>query len=402
MCNLWTIYQYELKKLVRKRLIWVTAFLCVVCLILNVFAGLFGTYYVDGEPVESNYESFRKDQAYQKALSGRAIDEALLKETVEGYSHVPTDTLRYSLTREYEAYARPYSEIFNLLRVWTGMELSAIQNWEADETAFYEARAQHLENNWQSIPLTETEKAFWRNQESQMVTPFPYSYHKGYENILDCFLSVGVLMLLFVAVCLSNLFSEEHIRRTDQLVLSSIAGKKSAYWAKILAGITVSVIASTGMSLLTIGLNLGYFGTEGFRMPLQICFLTYSYAITIGEACLIAYGVLVIASVLAAVFVMLVSELFRSGIAALALSAGLIMLGNVIMIPTQYRVISRIWDWSPTAYLSPWNVFDARTLTLFGHCFTSWQVVPVGYLLLSALLAALGSYIYRSYQVSGR
>lgn len=49
---------------------------------------------------------------------------------------------------------------------------------------------------------------------------------------------------------------------------------------------------------------------------------------------------------------MVISEMFRSGIVALAISTGLIILGNVIMIPTQYRVIAQIWDWLPMAYLS--------------------------------------------------
>jgi len=86
----------------------------------------------------------------------------------------------------------------------------------------------------------------------------------------------------------------------------------------------------------------------------------------------------------------------------LAISSGLIILGNVIMIPTQYRVIAQIWDWSPMAYLSIWNVFDPRTLILFGQCFPSWQVVPVIYLLLSIALAVGGKYLYQSYQISGR
>jgi len=402
MGNLWTVYKYEMKKLTGRKLFWITALLCAAAIAITVFAGLIGTYYVDGKPIESNYEAFRKDQAYRKDLSGRFIDQALLRETVDGYLHVPTNVPRYSLTEEYETFARPYSEIFHLIRLWTGMDLASVQNWEVNESALYEARTQSLENNWQSIPLTETEKEFWRNKESQIDTPLIYCYHEGYENILNCFLTVGVLMLLFVAICLSNLFADEHIRRTDQLVLSSIGGKETAYWAKILAGVTVSVICATMMTLLTMGLSLGYYGAEGFGMPFQSCFSTYSYPITIGQACLIAYGILIVASVLAAVFVMVISELFRSGIVALSISSGLIILGNVIMIPTQYRVIAQIWDWSPMAYLSTWNVFDPRTLTLFGHCFTSWQVVPVIYTLLSVALAVGGKYVYRRYQVSGR
>ena len=402
MGNFWTIYKYEIKKVTGKKLFWVMAFLCVAGIMLSAFARLLGTYYVDGEPIESNYDAFRKDQAYRKELSGRYIGEVLLQETVDAYSRIPTNALHYTLTEEYEIFARPYSDIFNLIRSWTGMNLISIQNWNVEETALYEARKQSLERNWKSISLTETEKEFWRNKESQIHTPFVYEYHEGYENILNCFLTVGVLMILFVTICLSNLFVDEHIRRTDQLILCSIKGKEPAYWAKILAGVTVSVAAAMLMTLLTIALNLGIYGTEGFGMSLQSCFSMYSYSITIGQACLIAYGVLIVASVIVAIFVMVISELFHSGIVALSISTGLLILGNVITIPMQYRVIAQIWDWSPMVYLSTWNVFDARTLTLFGQCVTSWKIVPVIYVLLSVMLAVGGKYIYGRYQISGR
>ena len=402
MCNFWTIYKYEIKKLTGKKLFWVMVFLCMVGIVFSTFAGLFGTYYVDGEPMESNYEAFQKDQTYRKALSGRYIDETLLRETVDAYDHVPSDVLRYTLTEQYETFARPYSDIFNLIRSWIGMNLVSIQNWDVDEMALYEARKESLESDWQSIPLAEIEKQFWRNKESQIHTPFIYNYHEGYEMILNCYLTVGVLMNLFVAICLSNLFAEEHIRRTDQLILCSIKGKEPAYWAKILAGVTVSVVSATWMTFLTIALSLVIYGAEGFGMPLQSCISMYSYPMTIGQACLIAYAMLIVASVIVAVFVMVISELFRSGIVAVSISTGLLILGNVILIPTQYRVLAQIWDWSPMVYLSTWNVFDARTLMLFGQCFVSWKVVPVIYVLLSVLLALVGKYVYGRYQISGR
>lgn len=402
MCNLWTIYKYELKKLTGKKLLWVTAFICFVCIVISTFAGLIGTYYVDGEPVESNYEAFQKDQIYRKTLSGRSVDQELLQETLDGYRQIPADASHYTLTEEYESFARPYSDIFNLIRSYTGMDFSSLQNWNPSETALYEARSQRLETNWQSAFLIEAEKEFWRSKEQQIDTPLTYYYHEGFENILNCFLTDGVLMLLFAAICLSNLFTDEHIRRTDQLVLSSIEGREPAYWAKILAGVTISVVFAAFMTLLTAGLCLGIYGTEGFELPFQLFFSSYSYPFTIGQACLIAYGILIIASILAAVFVMVISELCRSGIAALSISTGLIILGNVMIVPEQYRIIAQIWDWSPMAYLSPWNVFDPRTLPLFGQCFVSWQAVPVIYLLLSAVFAVAGKYIYQKYQVSGR
>lgn len=402
MHNLWTLYKYEIQKLTDKMLFRIAAFLCMVCILISFFAPLIGTYYVDGEPVEGGYEAFKKDRAYRKALSGRAIDTVLLTEAVDAYRHVPSNARRYTLTDEYEQFARPYSDIFNMIRSWTGMDLSSIQSWEADGDTLYEARIQRLESNWQSIPLSEAEKDFWRKMEGKIVMPLIYEYHEGYDSILNDFLTVGVLMLMFVSVCLSNLFADEHIRRTDQLVLSSRKGKAPAYWAKILAGVSVSVAAAVIMALTTMGISFCIYGADGFDMPFQVCYSTYSYPISIGQAVLIAYGVLVAASVLTAVFVMVISEVFRSGIVALSVSTVLIIMGNVIMIPTQYRVIAQIWDWSPMAYLSTWNVFDPRTLTLFGRCFVSWQVVPPIYILLSIALAVCGNIVYRRYQVSGR
>lgn len=402
MDNLWTIYSYELKKLTGRKLLWITAFLCAAGIVITVFAGLLGTYSVDGKPIESNYEGFRKDQAYRQALSGRPVDQTLLLETVEAYRHVPSNVARYSLTEEYEAFARPYSAIFNLIRSWTGMDLAAIQNWDVKEADLYESRIRLLEQSWQSFPLTEAETDFWREQESRMETPIVYHCHEGYSVMLNSLLTVGVLMLLFTAVCLSGLFADEHILRTDQLVLSSIAGQDTVYWAKLAAGVTVSAAAAGIMALLTAGLSLGFYGAGGFDTPFQVFYSAFSFPITIGQACLIACGAVILTSVLAAVFVMVLSELLHSGTAALAVSSALIILGNMITIPTQYRVIAQLWDWSPTAYLSVWNIFDPRTLPLFGRCLLSWQAVPVIYLLLAVLLALAGHCRYRRYQVSGR
>lgn len=400
--SLGRLFQFELKKLVKRKLLWTTALVSLLCIGVTVTSGLFGTYYVEGKPVETHYQIFKTDQVYRKALSGRDIDQKLIQETVDAYKQIPISEERYTLTQEYQTYARPYSDIFNLVRSWTEMQLPDIRSWKADEDTLYMIRTELLEKEWQAIPLTESEKEFWRNKENQMPVPLTYHYHEGYETALDSFLIIGVVMLFFAAICLSSVFSEEHTRRTDQLMLSSAKGKTTAYWAKILAGITTSVAAATLMSLTTIILCLSIFGAEGFETPVQIYFATYSYPLTMGQACLIAYGILILTSILAGVFVMVLSELLHSGVATLAISSGLIILGGMISIPEQYRILAQTWDWSPMAYLSTWNIFDPRTLTLFGRCFTSWQAVPVIYILLSLVFAVGGKYIYRRYQISGR
>lgn len=187
-------------------------------------------------------------------------------------------------------------------------------------------------------------------------------------------------------------------------MLSSVWGKNDVYWAKILAGISVSITASLLMTGLAAGLSFGIYGSEGFQAAFQLYPSNnlYSYPMTIGQACLIAYGMLLITAILTSLLVMVLSELLHSSIATLSILAGIIIAGMICNVPAQYRILAQIWNWLPMTILDSWNIFDLRLLTVFGHHFVSWQAIPVIYLLGSIGLAAAGRYVYKGYQVSGR
>jgi hypothetical protein len=80
----------------------------------------------------------------------------------------------------------------------------------------------------------------------------------------------------------------------------------------------------------------------------------------------------------------------------------MILAGMIIQIPAQYRILGQIWDYLPTCFLSMWNTFDLRLVSLFGTQFTSYQIVPLIYIVGASLLAFLGSRIYCRRQISGR
>ena len=48
------------------------------------------------------------------------------------------------------------------------------------------------------------------------------------------------------------------------------------------------------------------------------------------------------------------------------------------------------------------NIFDIRLISMFGHCLSAWQVVPIVYILTGVAVTMAGKIIYRNYQVSGR
>lgn len=414
MKQLGVLYRYELKKIIKRKLVWVTLFICMAVTAVSVFSNLTGSYYVDGEIVDTHYHMFLVDSGYSRNLSGRKIDQELLTEVMEAYGKIPPTADRYSLTEEYQTYARPYSAIFNTIRWWSDMDTEELMGrktdegevtgWKADEEELYDLKAAACEEYCEQLFLTDKEKAFWAEKEAQTDMPITYFYHDGYSDLMRKVEVVGMLMLLLTAVCLSGVFPEEHMRRTDQLMLSSVWGKNDVYWAKILAGISVSITASLLMTGFTAGLSLGIYGSEGFQAAFQLYPSNnlYSYPMTIGQACLIAYGMLLITAILASLFVMVLSELLHSSIATLSIFTGIIIAGMICNVPAQYRILAQIWNWLPMTILDSWNIFDLRLLTVFGHHFVSWQAVPVIYILCSIGLAAAGRYVYKGYQVSGR
>ena len=401
MNNLFTMYGYELKKLVQKKLLWVSLLVCMAAIAFSILFPLLGTYSANGVPISTNYEQHLIDQAHRKALSGKPIDQSLLEETLAAYKDLPIET-NYVLTEEYQTYARPYSEIFNLIRVWTGMDKQAVVQWVPDEATLYATMMGRFEESSINNHLTEAEIAYWQGQADTITTPIVYQFHEAYRCILENFLIVGFMMLLFTAIALSSSFPDEHTHRTDQLMLCTANGKRRLYWVKLFAGITVGFVGALLMTSLTWLLCLCIYGSEGFDTSMQIFYTNYAGNITIGKACLIAYGCLLVTAFLISIFVMFLSELFHSSIAAIAITAAMILAGALVQPPAEYRILGQIWDYLPTCFLAMWNTFDLRLVSLFGTHFTSYQIVPLIYVVVASLLAFLGRRIYCRRQISGR
>ncbi|MCM1541000.1 MAG: ABC transporter permease [Blautia sp.] len=390
------LYRYELKKIVKRRLVQVTFLVCLLLILLMASTGLIGKYYVDGKVADTHYHMFLVDRAYARNLSGRKINQALLEETAAAYGRIPPDADRYTLTEEYQTYARPYSAVFNIIRSWTQQGLSGVTEWEPDENALYSARGDLLEADWESMLLSDAEKAYWREKEAQLEIPMTFYYYDGYNTLLQTFTPMGLIVLLFVAIALSGVFPEEHVRKTDQLMLSSARGKDTVYFSKICAGMTVAAVFSLLATLLNGALTLGIYGTDGFGAALQIRY-DYSYPLTFGQACILAYGILILTAVFMGVLVMILSEALHNGMATLAVSVGFLIMGGIFRIPAQYRFLSQLWASLPTSFLDIERIFTIQPVSLFGRCCTLWQAAPLAYLLCGIAAVAAGKRIFAGY-----
>ncbi|MBQ7924719.1 MAG: ABC transporter permease subunit [Lachnospiraceae bacterium] len=397
-----SLFAYELKKIWQRRILWVSMVLSILLILITVGGPLLGSYYVNGERVGSNYEEFQIDKAYQKALDGRAIDEALISEMQKAYSKVPFEEEKYSQTEAYQKYARPYSAIYHYVRQTIGLSGSDLVQWEASVDDLHALRQAKMERNWDSILLTEEEKTYWRATEETLEKPQVFRYAECYQVLFSAAYSVGCVVLFIVVTCLSGVFPEEHLRRTDQLILSSKWGRKNIFVAKFAAGAVSAFFLSLVPVLVAVAVAVLLYGAEGFDAAFQLIYVGNSHPVSVGEAVTIIYIVIVIAGVFMGTLVMMLSELLHSNISALAVGIGIILLPMLFSMPQEYRVLSQLWSYLPGDFVAGWSCFGMYTVTLFGKIFLPWQIVPICYIMLGLLFGVVTGHRFVTYQVKGR
>ena len=404
---------YEIKKILMKKS---TVAVFLVLFALNTafvgISGSLGNTYVEGEFYETHIERNRINRINGLELSGRKMDDSLLTEMREAYQKVDRTTAAYKWADIYKSEVRKYDDIEMRFKMW-GLKSSILKDPVSEEFAdttagerIYLARELAQQQMYKDFFLSEQEMAYWEEKDEAVETPFVYQYAAGYESLMNMqgIYMICMLVSFFIAVTMVSVFAEEHVKKTDQLVLCTRFGRKRVYFAKILAGSLVSFCVSLLFLLVAVAGKLYSYGWEGFEASLQVALVYwYPYELSVGKACLILSALLLLASVLLAVFTMLLAELLRNSVGAMAVVVGLLFASRLVTFPTSLRVISQAWNYMPLNIVKVDEGFvDLRTVHLFGTHLTSWQFAPILYIVLLVILVVVGGRLYRSYQVSGR
>ena len=258
------------------------------------------------------------------------------------------------------------------------------------------------EERWKDSQLIEVEKEFWRSQENRINSPITYRHIDGYQNLFDACYTIGIVGLFVIAACMSGVFPWEQVRKTDQLLLCSKYGRKQLFRVKFMAGIFVSLLMITFMVLTAFLCAFFLYGLAGYDAAFQMYYVGSSLAINVGEAVLITYMIEIVAVVFMAAFVMILSEFLGSSVGTLAIATAIIVVPMMVSVPEEYRFFSQLWSATPGDIVAIWNIFDVRTVVIFGKVFMIWQVVPVCYLMITIALAFLTEKHFIRRQIGGR
>lgn len=393
------LFFYEMKKILQRKNTWITLGILLVIYLVLTAGRTFGSTYVEGEFLETHKERNVIDRRNGEKLSGQKLNDTLFGEMKKAYAGMEDKELKYMLTEEYQTKVRPYSMVYDIVR------FSNVNPFTVTEKGFYDAREAAVKESWEQYELTEKEKAYWQEKEDEMTKPFTYQYADGYSNLISM---NGVYMVclwvsFLIAICMSSVFTEEHGRKTDQLILCSRLGRKEIYFAKIAAGSLFSLLVTVFFLVVELMGVFSAYGSEGFLAALQLFYSVYSYPITQGQVLLIMTGILLLAAVVTGIFTMVLSEITKSNIGSMAAVVAILFLVRLVPIPLTWRFLSQVWNFFPVNMLKlDAGFIDTRLISIFGWKLTSWQFVPVLYVLLAVLLVFLGKRVYCRYQVQGR
>lgn len=415
-----TLYLYEIRKVLKRKMTWIALGGVVSVMLFMCFEVLMNNYSISdsktGESVRySSYERAMDRQERAEKWNGRLLDDTLLQEMQAAYAdwleretvsdHAMTaSSVVFAEAPEDEAEAerqnqqrRAYEAIYRYVKGVVGDE----DVHTVDAATFYERRQRMVMEYGEALYLTEGEKEYWRGHEAQV--PLTFCWDMGPSMMLAAFKTILALTALMTGMIFSGVFAEEHMRKTDQLVLCSRHGRGRLYLAKLLAAMTLGVAGTLlveGLTFLSFGVLYGY--GKNWNGMLQMYLESSPFALTLGEGIVILTVLLLLAAVLHSVLALVFSGWTRSSLASMSLMVVYTLGTLFINVPERLRVLSQCLYLMPAKLVRGSAFYDARLVGGGGRYLTNWQTGIILYPLLALGLALLGSLIYRRWQISGR
>lgn len=405
---------FELKKILQKKIVWITFIIFLLFqLFLTCGAYLFASRYVDGKFLETKADWFKTDRRNAENLSGRKLDDKFLAEIEESRQYIPDsgeerESYEYLSSDIYNKKVRPYEEADRLVQhILGGAAISTKGYTSVTQRILYDAWHSGAEQNWKDYKLTEPEKEYWSKEKEKLPEVFTYKYGGTFTELIDmggCYY-ICMFITFFIAICITGIFTDEHIRKTDQLVLCTKYGRKQSYISKIAAGCIVTTCAALILWIITFICFIGIYGTGSFSAMVQVTINpVYPGNLTTGQAAVIMTLLLFLSSLVLSIVTMALSELINSNIGTMAIIVAMaFLLARLVMIPADFKFIAKIWNMIPINLLKIDEGFcDVRLWNIFGLKLTLWQMAFVAYIIIGILFYFIGKRKYCKYQISGR
>ena len=385
MKNFGTLFGYELKKLLKRKLNWAVILLITgICIVGVVQAGDSGGFRIEdtdeqGNPVTSVISGQEIRTAKLNAmgtLNGQVMDDAFFQQMLE---QVPEFDNPYEMLKYF------YHVDSTYLNVHTMVEGLMTDRDTFTAEKFYATNREYTQLYMDASGLSHAEKEYWTEQMEQIETPYVYRHPwPGASELVDYFSILRVVLPVVVAVCLCMIFSEDHRTKADAIVFATQESRAPLYLAKVLAGVTEAALATTFVVGGTVAAHLAVWGVQGFDAHVQFYDSLCPRPITVGQMLLPMLLILALYTFICGAFTMLISALTHNAIIALAIPAVLAELLN------QWHPSARGWLGYLPEKLTGWNgPVNLHLVKIFGVYLDNFQFGSLLYVAIAVLLFAL-------------
>ena len=388
MKNIGTLYRFEMRKILSRKLTWVLlAFILMYCIRIIVAISISNAITIEytnerGTLTSAFFtykETFFKSREAARTIAGQPMEDAFFAEMGKSVPYFDENELAYFLLQD-ATYLHAYEMVDGLVenpRTITAED-------------FYSALEMVRERMWDK-ELTDSEIDYWREQVSKIDTPFIYNrYWVAMPLLLDFFYRLLDLLPLAAAVCLCTIFSEDRNMRVEALVFSSKNSRRPLFMAKMLAGITGALLIAVLIIGTTLTAHFAIWGTEGLDAAIQMFDITSGLPIKVFHVILAQIIWLIALTMIYAGVTMLTSVLTRSGIASFLIPIALMMFVSDFITPTA----SRITDYLPENLVG-WGTENCRLVNLFGVQMNCLQFAPLLYGGIAVILLILCGFGWR-------
>lgn len=340
---------FELEKILKRKIVWVgLAALIGLNIVMYIFTGM------------PSVEVMNDQGGYSKGAEAIAVDRELTKP----YEGVFTDDTVKQIFLDHKEKAERTNPFGTM-------------DFAYDITARIFLDDQ---GNYNQLPV---EDVFGEDEAMR-----EFRYALGEQQFLNYMPMILLVLGYVLIIALSPVFSDEYMRGTDALILTSKLGKRQCAIAKVAASMLFAAILAAVIILINWLLMVIFFGTEGWDASIQvasIAFMEVPYALTVGQT--VVFGVLLwsAATLGLAGLVMICSSVARTSFMTLIVT--LIVYTVPLSVSTlDYQWLQRILAFMPSTMSTIKGVVSFPLVEIGGVVFNfSW--LPVVALVLFAALS---------------
>lgn len=381
-----TLFELELKKLIKKRMNIIVIAVCLLLIGVLFYLPIsqFIVLDTDGKQTKG-IAAIAMEKEFANTYAGKLTNDKISADITEyqalfdNPANVSKDSTQKALTDSaYFKYFLPYIDYWKLINgnfvdpYAYDSTFATITNIDLENAIdFYAARDEKvntlLNQEYVDWNFSDSEKVFWQNRISSITTPYEYSYHTGWETLLNC-LELFVIGIIGICICISGTFSGEYQSGADSIILSSRYGKSKLITAKILAAFAYSCLTFTLFVLVGCGIQLVAFGMDGWNLPVQVLNTIAPYNLSLLGATLLAIFTLYLVLIGMVAFTLLLSAKMKSSVPVLAV----IILA--MMLPMFLGISETNGIWNRILVLLPYRA----TQPVFSDDFYGYLGYPLG------------------------